>query len=120
MSVPVIFDSEYRFCLVLWDVEPIKCARLADACKEKLGWSRTTTYTVIKRLCDRGVLQNNNSVITSIVSKEEAQISEFEQLMDKKFEGSLPAFIAAFSKSRKLKDDEAEALRRMIESVGKE
>ena len=119
MNVPEIFDSEYRFCLVLWDVEPIKCAKLAEICKEKLGWSRTTTYTVIKRLCDRGVLKNTNSVVTSIVSKEQAQISEYEQLMEKKFEGSLPAFIAAFSKCNKLKDDEVDALRRMIESAGK-
>ena len=119
MDTPEIFDSEYRFCLVLWGVEPIKCARLADICKEKLGWSRTTTYTVIKRLVDRGVLKNENSIVTSIVSKEQAQISEFNQMMTKKFEGSLPAFIAAFSKSNKLKEEEAEALRRLIESAGK-
>lgn len=119
MNTPVIFDSEYRFCLILWDVEPIKSARLAEVCKEKLGWSRTTTYTVIKRLSDRGVIQNKDSVVTSIVSKEQAQISEFEQMMEKKFEGSLPAFIAAFCKSKKLKDDEVEALRSMIEGAGK-
>lgn len=119
MNTPEIFDSEYRFCLVLWEVEPIKCARLADICKEKLGWSRTTTYTVVKRLSDRGVIKNKDSVVTSIVSKEQAQISEFKQMMEKKFEGSLPAFIAAFSKCNKLKDDEADALRRLIESAGK-
>lgn len=117
MGVPVIFDSEYRFCLVLWDAEPVKSSKLAELCKEKLGWSRTTTYTVIKRLSDRGVVQNKNTIVTSLISKEEAQISEFEQMMEKKFEGSLPAFLAAFSKSRKLKGDEAEALRRMIESA---
>jgi len=119
VNTPEIFDSEYRFCLVLWEVEPIKCARLADICKEKLGWSRTTTYTVVKRLSDRGVIKNEDSVVTSIVSKEQAQISEFKQMMEKKFEGSLPAFIAAFSKCNKLKDDEADALRRLIESAGK-
>lgn len=119
MDTPVIFDSEYRFCLVLWEVEPIKSAQLAALCKERLGWSRTTTYTVIKRLSDRGVLRNENSVVSSIVSKEEAQISEFEQMMEKKFEGSLPAFIAAFSKSNKLKEEETNALRKMIESAGR-
>lgn len=117
METPKIFDSEYRFCLVLWEVEPIKSARLAELCKERLGWSRTTTYTVIKRLSDRGVVQNNQSVVTSIISKEQAQLSEYEQMMEKKFENSLPAFLAAFSKSRKLKKDEAEALRKMIESA---
>ncbi len=118
MSVPVIFDSEYRFCLILWEVEPVKSSKLAELCKERLGWSRTTTYTVIKRLSDRGVVQNVNTIVSSLISKEDAQISEFEQMMEKKFEGSLPAFLAAFSKSRKLKKDEAEALRRMIESAG--
>lgn len=117
METPKIFDSEYRFCLVLWEVEPIKSARLAELCKERLGWSRTTTYTVIKRLSDRGVVQNKQSVVTSIISKEQAQLSEYEQMMEKKFENSLPAFLAAFSKSRKLKKDEAEALRKMIESA---
>ncbi len=119
MKVPAIFDSEYRFCLVLWEVEPIKCARLAEICKERLGWSRTTTYTVIKRLCDRGVLKNEKSVVTSVISKEQAQISEYKQMMEKKFEGSLPAFIAAFSKCNKLKKEDAEALRHIIESAGK-
>ncbi len=119
MKVPEIFDSEYRFCLVLWEVEPIKCARLADVCKERLGWSRTTTYTVIKRLSERGVVKNEDSVVSSIISKEQAQISEYKQMMDKKFEGSLPAFIAAFSKCNKLKDEDVAELRRIIESAGK-
>ena len=114
MNTPVIFDSEYRFCLILWDVEPIKSARLAEVCKEKLGWSRTTTYTVIKRLSDRGVIQNKDSVVTSIISKEQAQISEFEQMMEKKFEGSLPAFFAAFTRQQNLTDTEFDELEKMI------
>lgn len=119
MSVPVIFDSEYRFCLILWEHEPITCSKLAQLCKEKLAWSRTTTYTVIKRLFDRGVLKKTGSMVSSVVSKEEAQISELEQLMEKKFEGSIPAFIAAFSKSKKITDKEVDMLRKMIEGAGK-
>ncbi len=119
MNVPKIFESEYRFCLVLWECEPIRSADLARICKDKLGWSRTTTYTVIKRLCDRGVLENNDSTITSLVSKEEAQMSEIDELVEKKFEGSLPAFIAAFSKGRKLCDEDIDALRKLIEGAGK-
>ena len=112
---PKIFESEYRFCLILWENEPIKSTDLAKLCKEKLDWSKTTTYTVIKRLSERGVLKNENTVVTSIISKEEAQQSELEELMDKKFEGSLPAFIAAFGRRQELSDAEIEEIRRIIE-----
>ena len=112
---PKIFESEYRFCLILWEHEPIKSTDLAKLCKERLEWSKTTTYTVIKRLSERGVIKNENAIVTSIVSKEEAQQSELEELMDKKFEGSLPAFIAAFGKRQALSDAEIEEIRKIIE-----
>ena len=112
---PKIFESEYRFCLILWEHEPIKSMDLAKLCKEKLEWSKTTTYTVIKRLSERGVIKNENAMVTSIISKEEAQQSELDELMDKKFEGSLPAFIAAFGKRQALNDAEIEEIRRIIE-----
>ena len=112
---PKIFESEYRFCLILWEHEPIKSTDLMKLCKEKLDWSKTTTYTVIKRLSERGVIKNENAIVTSIVSKEEAQQSELEELMDKKFEGSLPAFIAAFGKRQALSDAEIEEIRKIIE-----
>ncbi len=119
MSTPKIFESEYRFCLILWEHEPISSRELSDLCKEKLGWSKTTTYTVIKRLSDRGVLKNENTVVTSLVSKDEAQVSEIDELMEKKFEGSIPAFIAAFARSRKLSQKEIEEIRQIIEQGGK-
>ena len=112
---PKIFESEYRFCLILWEHEPIRSTDLAKLCKEKLDWSKTTTYTVIKRLSERGVIKNENAIVTSIVSKEQAQQSELEELMDKKFEGSLPAFIAAFGKRQALSDAEIEEIRKIIE-----
>ena len=115
MPTPKIFESEYRFCLILWENEPIRSTDLAKLCKEKLEWSKTTTYTVIKRLSERGVIKNENAVVTSIISKEEAQQSELEELMDKKFEGSLPAFIAAFGRRQALSDAEIEEIRRIIE-----
>ena len=115
MPTPKIFESEYRFCLILWENEPIKSTELAKLCKEKLGWSKTTTYTVIKRLCERGVIQNENTIVTSIVSKEEAQLSELDEMVDKKFEGSIPAFIAAFGRRQSLSDAEIEEIRRIIE-----
>ena len=115
MLTPKIFESEYRFCLILWENEPIKSTELAKLCKEKLGWSKTTTYTVIKRLSERGVIKNENTIVTSIVSKEEAQLSELDEMVDKKFEGSLPAFIAAFGRRQSLSDAEIEEIRRIIE-----
>ena len=115
MSTPKIFESEYRFCLILWREEPINSTRLAKICKEELGWSRTTTYTVIKRLRDRGVVRNENATVTALVTKEEVQIAQMDELLNKPFEGSLPAFIAAFARRQSLSEDEAEALRRLIE-----
>ncbi len=114
MSTPKIFESEYRFCLILWENEPISSRALSDLCKEKLGWSKTTTYTVIKRLSDRGVLKNENATVTSLISKDEAQISEIDELVEKKFEGSIPAFLAAFAKSRKLSDKEIKEIQQII------
>ena len=108
-NTPKVFESEYRFCLILWEHEPISCSALAVICKERLEWSRTTTYTVIKRLCDRGVLK------TSLVSKDEVQVSELDELFEKRFESSLPAFIAAFAKHQKLSEKDVEDIRKIIE-----
>ena len=118
VSVPKIFESEYRFCLILWENEPISSRALSELCREKLGWSKTTTYTVIKRLSDRGVVKNENAVVTSLVSKDEAQRAEIDELVEKKFEGSLPAFIAAFAKRQKLSEKEIEEIERIIEKGG--
>ncbi len=115
MSSPKIFESEYRFCLILWEYEPVSSGELAKLCKEKLGWSRTTTYTVIKRLCERGVVKNENSVVTSLVSKQQAQKAEIDELLEKKFEGSLPAFIAAFTKHKNLSEKDIEEIRSIID-----
>ncbi len=119
MSMPKIFESEYRFCLILWENEPINSTKLAALCKDKLGWSKTTTYTVIKRLSQRGVVKNENATVTSLISKEKAQVSELDELLEKKFEGSLPAFISAFAKRQKLSDKELSEIQKIIEHGGK-
>ena len=115
MSAPKVFESEYRVCLILWRNEPINSTKLAKLCKEELGWSRTTTYTVIKRLSDRGVVKNENATVTALVSKEEVQLSQMEEMMEKTFEGSLPAFLAAFARRQALSQEEEEEIRRIIE-----
>ena len=116
METPKIFESEYRFCLILWEHEPINSTRLVELCKEALGWSKATTYTVIRRLSERGVVKNENAVVTSLVSKEEAQKSRLDEMVEETFEGSMPAFIAAFSKSKRLSRDEVEQLKQLIDS----
>lgn len=119
METPKIFESEYRFCLILWEQEPVTAVELVKLCQEQLGWKRTTTYTVIKRLGERGVLKNENGTITSLVSKDEAQASEIEELVEKKFEGSLPAFVAAFTKHKKISEEELDEVQRMIDRIRK-
>ena len=119
MEIPKIFESEYRFCLILWEHEPVKSSELVRLCKEQLAWKPTTTYTVIKRLSERGVLKNENTIVSSIVSKDEAQASEINEMLEKTFEGSLPAFIAAFTKHRKLSPDEIDEVQSMIDRYRK-
>ena len=119
MEIPKIHESEYRFCLILWEHEPVTAVELAKLCLAQLGWKRTTTYTVIKRLCERGVLRNENGTVVALVSKEDAQASEIDELVDKKFEGSLPAFIAAFTKRQTLSVEEIEEMQRMIDRIRK-
>ena len=120
METPKIFESEYRFCLILWAHEPVKSSELVALCREQLGWKPTTTYTVIKRLAQRGVLVNEDTVVRSLVSKDEVQAAEIDEMVEKKFEGSLPAFLAAFTRHRKMTDREIDQVQRMIDEYRKE
>ena len=120
MKVPKVFESEYRLCLILWEHEPIKSSELVQMCREQLGWKPTTTYTVIKRLSERGVLKNENTVVTSLVSKDQVQAAEIDKLVEKTFEGSLPAFVAAFTKHRRLSAKEVDEVQAMIDRFREE
>lgn len=120
METPKIFESEYRFCLILWAHEPVKSSELVALCRDQLGWKPTTTYTVIKRLAQRGVLVNEDTVVRSLVSKDEVQAAEIDEMVEKKFEGSLPAFLAAFTRHRKMTDREIDQVQRMIDEYRKE
>ena len=117
MEIPKIHEGEYRFCLILWEHEPVTAAQLARLCQEQLGWKRTTTYTIIKRLGERGILKNENGLVTSLVSKDEAQAGEIDELVEKKFEGSLPAFVAAFTKHQNISEAELDEVQRMIDRI---
>ena len=120
METPKIFESEYRFCLILWEREPINSTKLAQLCNEQLGWSKATTYTVIRRLAERGVLKNENATVTSLISKAQAQAARLEEMVEETFEGDLPSFIAAFSRNRKLSSREVSQLRSLIEAYEEE
>ena len=119
METPKVFESEYRFCLILWEHAPIKSSVLVNLCREQLGWKPTTTYTVIKRLSDRGVLKNENTIVSALVTKDEVQAAQINEMVEKTFEGSLPAFIAAFTKHQKISEEEIDAVQQMIDRYRK-
>ena len=115
-----IFESEYRFCLIMWEHEPINSTCLVKLCKEKLGWSKATTYTVIRRLAERGILQNVDATVSALITKEQAQLEQMEEMMEKTFENSVPAFIAAFAHTGRLSEKEVKQLEAMIENYSDE
>ena len=119
MDTPKIHESEYRFCLILWEHEPVTAVELVKLCQEQLGWKRTTTYTVIKRLTERGVLKNEDGKISALVSKEDAQTREINELVEEKFQSSLPAFVAAFTKRQDISAKDLDELQRMIDRIRK-
>lgn len=115
MAVPKIFESEYRFCEILWEHEPVPSSELVRLCKEKLEWKKSTTYTVIRRLSERGVLKSENAIVTSLVSKEDVQSAESEEVIEKTFSGSLPNFVAAFTRRKKLTQKEIQEIMQIID-----
>ena len=114
METPKIFDSELRFCEILWEHQPVKSRELVRLCAEKLGWKKSTTYTVIKRLTERGVVRTEDAVVTALVSRGEVQRAESRAFVERNFRGSLPGFLSAFVGGRGLSTEEADELRRMI------
>ena len=116
MEYAKLCDSEYRFMCVIWEAEPVSSGELVSLCQEKLGWKKPTTYTVLRKLCERGIFQNENSVVTARITREEYYTAQGERLVEDAFDGSLPGFIAAFLGGRKISGEEAEALKQMIEA----
>lgn len=112
-----LFDAEQRFCEIIWENEPVRSSELVRLCEESLGWKKSTTYTVLRKLCGRGILQNRNAIVTSLVAREQARKYESEALLDRSFDGSLPAFIAAFLRDRHISETEASEIRQLIEEA---
>jgi predicted transcriptional regulator len=110
-----LFDAEYRFMDLVWEEQPVASGELVRLCEERLGWKKSTTYTVLRKLCIRGILQNCESVVTALVGREEAQRFESRALVEKSFGGSLPQFLTAFLGGSSISEQEAEELRRIID-----
>lgn len=109
---------ESRFADIIWEHEPLATSELVRLGEEELNWKRTTTYTVLKRLSERGIFQNNNGTVTSLISREEFYSMQSEKFVEETFQGSLPAFLAAFTKRKELTKDEIAEIRRLIDSYG--
>ena len=108
-------ESEARFMAVVWEAEPVPSGQLAKLCRERLGWQKSTTYTVLKKLERRGFLKNERAVVTALVPRERVQGYESGQVVDRTFGGYLPAFVAAFTRERRLTREEAEAIQALID-----
>jgi len=114
-----LFDAEYKFVSIIWDNEPINSTELVRLCTDKLGWKKSTTYTILKKLCARSILQNQAAVVTALVKHEDVQRYESNAVVEKSFDGSLPKFLTAFLGERKITAQEAEELKRIIEEATK-
>ena len=108
-------ESDYRFMSVIWENEPVQSGRLVELCQEKLGWKKPTTYTTLKKMSEKGFTQNVDTVVTSLIPKEEVQVFASEHFVNHTFEGSLPKFLVAFLGGKKISDKEAEELKQLID-----
>lgn len=111
---------ESRFADIIWQNEPIATTELVKLAAENFNWKKTTTYTVLKRLCDKGIFQNNKGTVTSVMSRQDFYSAQSEKFVAETFAGSFPAFFAAFTARKTLTSDEIAELRQMIDSYGKE
>ena len=116
MEVPKIFESEYRFCEILREHEPVTSSELVRLCNEALEWKKSTTYTVIRRLSERGVLKSEGAVVTSLISREDVQSAESAEVVERTFSGSLPSFIAAFARKKNLSKQEVDEIQKIIDT----
>jgi len=108
-------ESDYRFMLVVWESEPMSSGLLVRLCAEKLGWKKSTTYTVLRKMCEKGLLKNENTIVNAIVPKEQVQAFESECFVERAFEGSLPQFLTSFLGGKTISEKEAVELKRLID-----
>lgn len=109
-------ESDFRFMCVVWENEPVSSHDLVLKCNEHLGWKKSTTYTVLKKMSEKGFAKNEGSVITSLVAKNDVQKYESNRVVNTSFDGSLPSFLASFFGGKKISEDEAQELKRLIDN----
>lgn len=116
----ILADGEYRFAEIIWETEPINSTELVKLAGERLGWKKATVYTVLRKLCEKGIMKNEAATVTSLVPKEELQRNASIDFMQKNFHNSIPAFLSAFLKDRKLSSGEAEEIQKLIKEASDE
>lgn len=109
---------ESRFADIIWENEPLSSGELVKKCEKELAWKKSTTYTVLKKLCERGIFKNEKGTVTSLISKEELESRQSEKFVEENFEGSLPAFIAAFTKRKKISQRDMKEIKELLEKFG--
>lgn len=115
MDYAKLCDSDYRFMCVVWDNAPINSGELVKLCQEKLGWKKSTTYTVVRKMCEKGYIANEDATVSVLIPKEQVQADESQYFVERTFEGSLPSFIAAFLGGKKIPNEDAKMLKKMID-----
>ena len=115
MDYAKLCDSDYRFMCVVWDNDPINSGELVKLCQEKLGWKKSTTYTVVRKMCEKGYIANEDATVSVLIPKEQVQADESQYFVERTFEGSLPSFIAAFLGGKKISNEDAKMLKKMID-----
>jgi predicted transcriptional regulator len=111
------FDAEYKFMCIVWESEPVNSTELTRICEKMLGWKKPTTYSMIKKLCERGIMKNEKATVTTLIARDDVQKYEAEAFVNRVFDGSMPSFITAFLQGKSLTAEEAQTLKDMIDEV---
>jgi len=114
-----LFDAEYRFVSIVWGLEPVNSTDLTRICENELGWKKPTTYSMIKKLCERGIMKNEKATVTTLIAREDVQKYEADVLIKRVFDGSIPSFITSFLQDKELSEEEAQAIKGLIDGVTK-
>ena len=114
-----LFDAEYKFMSIVWAREPVNSTELTRVCEKELGWKKPTTYSMIKKLCERGIMQNEKATVTTLIEREAVQKYEADVFIDRVFDGSVPSFITSFLQDKTLSEEEAQTIKAMVDEVVK-
>jgi len=118
-SILKLFDAEYKFMNIVWEREPVNSTELSRICEKELGWKKPTTYSMIKKLCERGIMKNEKATVTTLITKEAVQKYEAGVLIHRVFDGSMPSFITSFLQDNTLSEEEARKIKEMISEAGR-